>query len=131
MLFRSRVGLLDGLRESALESGSAGRFIQWRFPQPRLQHRFEDEWGIIARSDFDWEHLRVIGFADGRGKYRDDPSRDRIERAQEHRLRPHGTVARWGWADMAGDGYGLFRILAPLLGVQPPFPPRMQRLRAA
>lgn len=110
------------LRESPLESGSGARFIEWQFPPPRLQQDWFDDHGFIARSDADWEEFAVIGFADGRGKYGLDPQRDRIERAQESRLRPRATVARWGWIDIAGTGIGLFRLLAPLLRIERPFP---------
>jgi len=112
---------LNPLRESALESGSGARFIEWGFPEPRLQQSYYDEWGFIARDDFDWPDHGALGFADGLEKYRLDTGRDRRERLQESRLRPHGTVARWGWVDMDGTGIGLFRLLAPLLGVSHPF----------
>jgi hypothetical protein len=114
--------LLNPLRESPLESASAARFFEWGFPEPRLQHTWRDAMGDIARSDFDWDDQAVIGFADGMEKYGLDPSRDRAERHQESRLRPHGTVARWGWVHTAGTGLALFRLLAPLLRVDRPFP---------
>jgi hypothetical protein len=119
------LALLDPLRESPLESGSAARFIDWDFPVPRLQHTFYDERGPIARSDFDWAQFSVIGFADGLGKYGLDPARDRAERHQEARLRPQGIVARWGWVDMAG-AVGLYRLVAPLLGIHRPMPPTIR-----
>lgn len=123
----SALDLLTPLRGSPLESGSAARLVEWGFPMPRLQHEWCDADGFIARSDVDWEELSVIGFADGREKYVIDPGRDRAERLQESRLRAHGTVVRWGWTDIAGTGLGLFRLLAPLLRQDRPFPTRPVR----
>ena len=123
---------LDGRRESPLESGSAAHFITWQWPAPRLQSVFHDQWGFVARTDFDWPEFGVIGEADGLLKYDDGFHVERSEKVREHRLRALGQlVVRWGWRDMAGDGDLLWRLLAPHLGVTSfptPRPLRQTRL---
>ena len=115
---------LDARRESPLESGSAAHFITWQWPAPRLQSVFHDQWGFVARTDFDWPECGVVGEADGLLKYDQGIHVERSEKVRENRLRALGQlVVRWGWRDMVGDGDLLWRLLAPYLGVTS-FPPR-------
>jgi len=107
--------LLDGRRETALESWSSARFHAWDLPTPEYQKDFWDEDGFVGRSDFWWAHARVVGKADGQLKYAD---REDVyaEKRREDRLRALGlTVIRWGWGDLAGGGLALERRLRSAL----------------
>ena len=103
--------LLDHRRETALESLSFARFVEWGLPLPELQVEFRDEWGFIGRVDFYWRHVGLIGEADGRVKYelREDLY---AEKRREDRLRAQGfSVVRWGWSDVSGVSHHLRRQL--------------------
>ena len=93
---------LDGRRETALESLSWARFLEWAIPLPVMQLDFHDDDVFIGRGDFWWPDSRVVGEADGRLKYQ---SADDVyaEKAREDRLRALGfRVIRWGWSDLWG-----------------------------
>lgn len=94
--------------ESPLETVSRLTFPRFGVPQPLLQFPIRDENGrVLVRGDFYWEDERVIGEADGRGKYRDSTgapslSKFEAEKAREARLRDLGfEVIRWGFDDLA------------------------------
>ena len=105
---RRGIGLVDGRRESPLESSSVARLDGWGLPHPLPQVEVYDELGVlIGRVDLLWRALRVAGEADGKGKFRGDFDGDRSERgvadrlirAEERatRLREVGLgVVRWG-----------------------------------
>lgn len=87
---RSRLPLIDGRRESPLESRSAAFFVETGLPMPEPQVDIYDDWGLLlGRCDFLWRTRRVIGEADGRTKYEDDlpGSRPREQRVWAERLR--------------------------------------------
>lgn len=94
-----------GLPESPLESASVA-VIEWLgYASPTLQHPFFIE-GRTYKSDFFWEHERVVGEADGNGKYSTEtgnPTEAIIgEKRRENLLRRHTSgMARWGWEDVA------------------------------
>ena len=93
---------LDGRRETALESLSWARFLEWQLPLPELQHEFWDDDGFVGRVDFWWPAFRLVGEADGRLKYAtgDDLY---AEKRREDRLRALDLgVLRWGWPDLWG-----------------------------
>ncbi|MDM7832168.1 hypothetical protein [Cellulomonas edaphi] len=96
----------DPRAESAGESLSRARMIELAVPLPELQHEVSDAGGLIGRTDFYWQHRRLVGEFDGRLKYRvagiDDDARveDRLwrEKSREDRLRATGLgVTRWTW----------------------------------
>ncbi len=93
--------LLDGARESPLESSSFAYFVEHQLPTPLMQVEIRSRAsGFIARVDFLWKAARVVGEADGLLKYAD---REAIyaEKRREDFLRSEGyTVVRWGWADL-------------------------------
>jgi hypothetical protein len=93
---------LDARRETALESLSWARFIEWRLPLPDMQHEVVDDDGLVGRVDFWWPNHRIVGEADGRLKYA--TAEDLYaEKRREDRLRAAGLrVVRWGWADLWG-----------------------------
>jgi len=69
-------------------------------PEPELQHEFYDSDGFIGRVDMWWPDFKVIGEADGLGKY-DDILDLRAEKIREDRLRRLGlTVVRWTWDEI-------------------------------
>lgn len=81
-------------RESPLESFSAGHMHLAGLPRPRLQARIVTVAGDLF-PDFLWEEFRVVGEADGEGKYADASSFAR-EKERESLLRDVGfEVIRW------------------------------------
>lgn len=112
------VRLVDGRRESWLESVSAVAVHRLRLPAPAAQVTVRDERGaFVARVDFGWDG--VVGECDGWAKYRVpaagtgapgqnrdsqaliDPDVFRREKVREDRLRDLGdVVVRWTTADV-------------------------------
>lgn len=91
----SRVGA-----QTALESISRFRLMSEGLDEPALQVPFHDEQGVIGYADMVWHDLRVIGEADGLGKY---ASREDLiaEKRREDRLRALGwVVVRWTWDEI-------------------------------
>lgn len=119
---RRGIGLVDGRRESPLESASVARLDGWGLPHPVPQVEVHDELGgLVGRVDLLWRGLRVVGEADGKGKFRgefdDDRSEravaDRLIRAEERagRLREVGLgVVRWGSEALREPGLLAARI---------------------
>jgi predicted DNA-binding ribbon-helix-helix protein len=96
-------GLIDLARvgaESPLESISRIRLLDRGVPEPELQHEFRDRRGFVARVDFWWPRLRVVGEADGMSKY----TGIQDLRAEKHRqdlLSALGvTIVRWTWDEI-------------------------------
>lgn len=86
--------------QSPLESISRFHFIAGGLPEALLQVPFYDDEGLIGYADFTWNGLKVIGEADGLGKY---ASREDLiaEKRREDRLRALGwIVVRWTWEEM-------------------------------
>ena len=95
---RQLLELVDGRSESPLESVSrlAMRSLQ---PAPRIQVPLYTSAGeFLARVDFYWDGLGLVGEADGRLKYTDQELWR--EKRRQERLAEHGLVfERWGWAE--------------------------------
>ncbi|GAA4715074.1 DUF559 domain-containing protein [Pedococcus ginsenosidimutans] len=103
------IPLLDGRRESWLESFSAGAMAARDVPPGVPQVVVLDEWGqFVARVDVAWAELGIVGEADGRGKYLgdfddglgrgEDAAAARVVQAaqRESRVRELGLrVVRW------------------------------------
>ena len=102
---RRAVAFMDPLSESPGESLSRVRMAELGLPAPALQREIRDVDGLVARVDFLWPDLGVVGEFDGRAKYGlDDPraTADRVwkEKLREDRIRATGlVVARWTWSD--------------------------------
>jgi hypothetical protein len=97
------IELADGRSESPLESRSRLRLIQAGLPPPDLQVEIRDEEGaFLARSDFFWSDLGVVGEADGRVKYADGRGRTLWEeKRREDAPRQAGyEVVRWTFEDI-------------------------------
>ncbi|MGC3993894.1 MAG: hypothetical protein QM779_07290 [Propionicimonas sp.] len=104
---RAALTFADGRAESVGESISRVRMAAAGLPVPQLQVNVFDEFGIwLARSDFGWEALGVLGEFDGQLKYVGTPEQVARtvmrEKDREDRLRELGwVVVRWKWADLA------------------------------
>lgn len=95
--------------QSPAESGSRAVILGAGFPEPELQHRFEDELGFVAQVDAWWDHLRLVGEVDGEVKYTNPAMTNgrgpldvlRDEKRRENRLLAQGIqLRRWGWAEI-------------------------------
>ena len=75
-------------------------FARHGLPAPELQARLSDSEGLIGRVDFLWRAERVIGEADGLGKYRDILDLHAEKLRQERLERAGFAVVRWTWDDM-------------------------------
>jgi hypothetical protein len=108
------IPVIDGRRESWLESYSAGVFVQRKIP-PGVPQVIVLDWAgeFVARVDAAWPERGMVGEADGRGKYLgefadgfgrepEDVARRVIAAAQrETRLRDLGLqVVRWDTAEI-------------------------------
>lgn len=98
---RLAVSLIDGLRETPLESASFAYFVEHRLPLPACQVTIRSRLGrFLGRVDFLWEQARLVGEADGRLKYTDEAALY-AEKRREDDIRGEGLgVARWGAVDL-------------------------------
>jgi hypothetical protein len=98
--------LLDGRRESPVESRSAVVMHRYDVPRPAEQVRILDERSrFVGRPDFVWLEEGVVGEADGLGKYDGDAGTVVAdERARQARLQALGLiVVRWTEQQLYGD----------------------------
>ena len=86
----------DPLAESPLESLSRAAFHEHDVPAPMLQAWVTD----YDRVDFLWPKQRVIGEADGLGKYIDREALQREKSRQNFLERIGYAVVRWTWNDI-------------------------------
>lgn len=95
---RTLLDLADGRSESPLESISRLAMIA-ATPAPQTQVNLHSPNGqFLARVDFYWKALGVVGEADGKGKYAQDELWK--EKLRQDRLADHGLVmVRWGWSE--------------------------------
>lgn len=98
---------LDGRSESAGESLSRLRMSAVGLPAPALQVELRTAAGaFVARPDFYWEDVGVVGEFDGRGKYgsgEPDATAEIVhkEKLREDAMRALGLeVVRWTWRDL-------------------------------
>lgn len=94
--------LLDPRSESVLETRSRFAMPGVGIPPPMTQVLLHDRAGVfVARVDFFWPELGIVGEADGLSKYerREDVT---AEKAREDAIRRLGlVVVRWVWSDLA------------------------------
>ncbi|WP_051399891.1 type IV toxin-antitoxin system AbiEi family antitoxin domain-containing protein [Haloechinothrix halophila] len=113
---RQVVDFADPRAESVLESLSRVAIHAQNLPAPRTQVTLGDAAGPRCRVDFLWDDVRVVGEADGLGKYEPGGGRRtrdilRAEKRREEWLSDAGyEVVRWGWED-ANDPSRLARRL--------------------
>lgn len=92
------VALADGRAESPLESISRLTIAWLGLPAPDLQRRIRNDRGvIIARTDFYWDDLGVVGEADGRAKFERDEKVDQTWERHDDLDALGLQIARWGW----------------------------------
>lgn len=101
---QSVLGAADARAESPFESVSRVTITALGFDRPELQACFELPHGE-ARADFWWPRERIIGEADGRGKYGETAETSaeavwRERRREVELLRQVAHVARWEWSDV-------------------------------
>ena len=96
--------LIDGIRETPLESASFAYFVEHGIPLPQCQVAIVVDGRFLGRVDVLWEDpvrgVRLVGESDGVLKYGDRGEAYR-EKVREDGLRSAGyAVARWGMADL-------------------------------
>ncbi len=96
---RSAIALMSDLTESVLESRSRIAILDAGLPTPELQRVLVNARGeFLARVDFYWPQFRLVGEADGKLKYTDDPAAVLREKQRTDRLHEVGfRVVRWDW----------------------------------
>lgn len=97
---RTALDHADPASESAFESWSRGWMVLDDLPRPAVGMRVVGASGGVLWSDFGWEEARVLGEADGFGKFGTDDSAVREalvrERHRQRDLEDAGwTVVRW------------------------------------
>lgn len=105
---RRAIAFLDARSESAGESVSRVRFHQWGLPAPEPQLPIWDGSTLVARVDFGWPELGVVGEFDGREKYGrllkpDQSAQDAVfaEKRREDAVRQlDWGVVRWIWVEL-------------------------------
>lgn len=104
---RAALAFADRRAESVGESISRVRMAEVKLPAPTLQFVVLDRFGcFVARTDFCWPELRVVGEFDGRVKYRRATPAEVAEvvmdeKRREQAIRDAGWwVVRWGWSDL-------------------------------
>lgn len=105
----------SGLAESVLETLIRLILVLAGLPEPELQVRLAVRSGKRFRVDFYWRQWRLIGEADGFGKYGTDPEEIRknwvAERHRQAQLEEAGyVVIRWTWADLRDPGRIVRRV---------------------
>jgi hypothetical protein len=105
--------LVDGRRESPLESWSFLYFVAHELPLPEPQVELFDEHGnFLGRVDDWWDDWNLAGEADGKSKYAVpdgltiDAAQQLLheEKRREDGIRQHGVdVVRWGARDLFDD----------------------------
>jgi hypothetical protein len=103
---RAAIDLVDPAAESPLESRSRGWMHAARLPSPLTACPVQGASGAWYVADFAWPGVRVLGEADGVGKYGNDPSetakRLRAERRRQRDLEDDGwLVVRWDSSEPA------------------------------
>jgi hypothetical protein len=98
---RSAIDFLDARSESPLESRSRIKIYESGLPAPLLRAVIRDQFGnFVARTDFLFDELGVIGEADGRGKYRDQRVEPHEERRRQFLENLNYGFVRWQTPDL-------------------------------
>ncbi len=109
--------LLDGRRESPLESRSAVVLNRFGLPRPAVQVKVLDEHGrFVGRPDVLWLEHSVVGEADGLIKYDGGRSVIAEERVRQAKFQALGLVViRWTEQQLYGDPPPIVQQLRPAL----------------
>jgi hypothetical protein len=104
---RAALPLVDGRRESALESRSAVVMHRFGIPQPLSQVEIRNRQGVlVGRVDVFWPRHGEVGEADGRGKYQGDDGLRAFEGEKDRQAELEGlglVVVRWGSRHLVGN----------------------------
>jgi hypothetical protein len=100
VVVRQALEHVDPGSESPFESRSRGWILGVGLTSPAVGYRVVGASGAVYYADLAWPGLRVLGEADGIGKYGEDPAgvrrRLRAERRRQRDLEDAGwTVVRW------------------------------------
>lgn len=111
--------LASGLAESVLESLLRVIVVLAGLPAPELQVWLGVRTGHRYRVDFYWRKWRLIGEADGFGKYGTSPEEIRenwiAERHRQTQLEDAGhVVIRWTWQDIYRPGQVIQQVRAAM-----------------
>ena len=91
--------IADARRESALESFSVSYFAEAGLPRPAHQTQIATNQGDYYPDNL-WEQYRLIGEADGEGKY-EDPTASTREKLRDGELRDQGyDLLHWAGTEM-------------------------------
>lgn len=116
----------DARSESVAESVSRVQFARHGIPEPELQYEVIGEGGeVVARADFGWPALRLVGEVDGRWKYggllKPGQSAETAimnEKRREEQIRLAGFwIVRWDW-DLCWKGAELAARVERAMRVQ-------------
>lgn len=94
------IALADPRSESALESWSRAVFHTSALPVAQPQFIVRGERGLAYRADFAWPDRRVLGEADGMGKYQARATLLAEKRREDDLRRAGWIVVRWTWAEV-------------------------------
>jgi hypothetical protein len=100
VVVREALEHVDPGSESPFESRSRGWILDAGLPSPAVAYRVAGASGAVYFADLAWPELRVLGEADGIGKYGEESAevrrRLRAERRRQRDLEDAGwTVVRW------------------------------------
>lgn len=130
---RKVLDFADPLAESPGESLARIRMAQWGIPTPQLQYEVRDGARLIARCDFAWPELGILGEFDGDIKYGrllrpGQQPQDAIiaEKRREDELRSYGwQVARWCWSEAIAEE-AIARSWRRILNLATGIPPHLR-----
>ena len=123
---RTVVELADARSESPAESISRANIAYSGLPAPHLQFEIHDSNGeLVARTDFAWPELQLVGEVDGAVKYGEllKPGQSMIaaimaEKRREESIRQQGFwVVRWDWS-IASDHRKLSALIRGAMSSQ-------------
>lgn len=97
---RVAIGAAEPGAENGFESASRARFLLAGLPVPRAGFPVRGDDGRWYWADVAWPELRVLGEADGRGKYTDPAVLYAEKRRQETLERAGWIVVRWTWEEL-------------------------------
>lgn len=94
---RAAVRFADARAESPGESSCRVMFTQQGIPAPVLQAEIRNGRGLVARVDFLWEALRLVGEYDGEQKYALDPGASDVSPIMHEKRREEALRAMGYW----------------------------------
>ena len=123
------LAVANPLAESALESMSRGSILRAGLPSPDLQRTIVGNSSTSWRADFLWPDARVVGEADGHGKYASRGQHEK-EKFRDGDLAAAGwTVVHWTFEQMLIGQRPALRWLERALGVRMTADPSSARTR--